>query len=438
MHRFQLIKSSSHLELQLMCNVVYQRSLQNYQDSCDKVNHGNTNSPSQNLHNNYYTPAASISSLLPEHHELLTLPQLKNFHEQLEHATGTQLNIFIWELQTRDISYNDLVDKLIFRYLCSLAMPPLPRLGCTPIVVPEHNQSSLSINIVYFNQKLFLLIIGDRTKWSKAGPHRIRRLQDQITLLKQIKFHCHRLPNVIRGGQEFNKLPFLQLCQCMEIRFVAVVGIHQDGNATGERAICTIREHISRSALTELRTSLLDSVAVATFLKNSSRGRQKTSSFKLIYSRSLKLSTICNLAQNGAVKGNVAAARRRQMKVRQKVKTRTASSIAVGTSVYFWKGSEDRVGPGLISNIKNHVVHINHCRTVKFADKHRVQIALELRGNETETSHDDDGTLNAACSEVGKVIHRSKRWDEEPVENQVVQHDPILPVTIMPLVTKER
>lgn len=164
MNRLQLLKRSFYLELPLMCNIVYQKTLQNYQDSHNNLNSGKEHSRHQNAPKNYYTPAASSGLLLPEHHKLLTLPHLKKIHEQLGHTTGSQMIRFNRESKTWDASYNDLIDKHISCCPCSLAAPPLPRLVFTPSIVPERNQTNLLIDVVHLNQNLFLDIIDDGTK----------------------------------------------------------------------------------------------------------------------------------------------------------------------------------------------------------------------------------------------------------------------------------
>lgn len=118
---------------------------------------------------------------------------------------------------------------------CSLAPPPTFRLVCTVNTVPEYNQTQLSIDSVCFNQKLFSHVIDDQTRGSEIGLLRSRPLQNQITLLKRIQFNRDGLPDVIRGDQDFNKQPFLQFCQSLEIWFVVVAGRHQKGNPMGER-----------------------------------------------------------------------------------------------------------------------------------------------------------------------------------------------------------
>lgn len=99
------------------------------------------------------------------------------------------------------------------------------------------------------------------------GLRKTRRLQDQITLLKRTQFNLRGVSNVVRGDKKLNKLPFLEFCQSKKFKFVAIAANHRESNAIVERANHTIREHVSRLALAEPRSSLVDLVAAATFQK---------------------------------------------------------------------------------------------------------------------------------------------------------------------------
>lgn len=99
---------------------------------------------------------------------------------------------------------------------------------------------------------------------------------------------------------------------------------------------------------------------------------------------------------------------------------------------------EGWVRPGFALNINGHAVHTNHRGTADSSNINRVQIAPELRSDETdETLDDDDGRLNATAEGIDNVLYTRERFAEEPDGNQTVQHDPILPVTIVPSMFKE-
>lgn len=140
----------------------------------------------------------------------------------------------------------------------------------------QKNHVQLSIDNVYFNQKPFLHVIDDQTKWYEIGLLESRRLQDRITLLKHIQLNQYGLPDVIQGDEEFNKLPFCQFCQPLEITLVAVVAEHHYGNVIVERANRTIPERVALLAMEEPRMSLVDLLTTATFNKNTSRSYKES------------------------------------------------------------------------------------------------------------------------------------------------------------------
>lgn len=93
----------------------------------------------------------------------------------------------------------------------------------------------------------------------------------------------------------------------------------------------------------------------------------------------------------------------------------------------------------MVVSIEDNVVHIDHRRIETSANIDRVQSAPESRSEETaKTSDEDDKWPNATVKRVEKVTHARKIFDINYIEIQVVHHDPSLPVTVLPLMSKER
>lgn len=182
----------------------------------------------------------------------------------------------------------------------SLAAPPVPHPVCKAHAIPMENQTHVSTDVAYFNNKPFFHNIDDRTRWSEIGLLRTRRLQDQIYFFTYPSAPSCTIQGY-PGDQEFNKAAFLEFRSFLNISFVPVTANHHEGNAIDKRENQSIREHVSRLALGEAGLSPVDLVTVARFHRNTSRGRSKSSSFDLLYNRVPKLSTICNPIEHGWV-----------------------------------------------------------------------------------------------------------------------------------------
>lgn len=416
-YRLRLLKRSSHLELPLVCTITHQRALRE-NNELNKLDHRIGGAQKRDLRNSYYTPTTKMNLQSCHSNKQLSLADLNKMHKQLGHASATKMKTFIREAHMWDPSYNDTIDKIVQECTCALAQPPLPRPVCTTSMTPDSNQSHLSIDVVYFEQKPFLHIIDDRTKWSETGLLRTRRLKDQIEVLERIQLHRHGLPEVIRGDQEFNKAPFIQFCSSKDIRFVSVAANHHEGNAIVERANRSIREHLRKLALAEPRTSLVDLVSAATFHKNTTRGHNRASSFELLYNRVPRLSTICNPTQHGSAEGNIAEARRRQVQAGLHANIRTSPSVSVGEEVFFWRDNQGWIGPGSVRSKNGNLLEIMHNGIVKTADIHRVRTAPTTRCIPTAESCEEDEETIVENARDENQSHGTGRDPEPQARNQ--------------------
>lgn len=146
-YRVQLVKRSSYSGLTFGFSVTHQRSLRDYDGSCDEVGNTRANFHRQNAQENYYTPIAKNTLHLLKEPKLLTLSNLEKISEQFGHATGTQMITFILESQIWDASYSDLIDKLILLWSWSIAAAPTPHSVYTANPAPERNQTNYELTL---------------------------------------------------------------------------------------------------------------------------------------------------------------------------------------------------------------------------------------------------------------------------------------------------
>lgn len=413
LYRLQLVRQSSHLRLPLESEVTHQRALKSLNRS---THYSKRRILSTNHFSHYYTPSflSKTTEKKDKDHDLSSV-ELKKIHEQLGHATYSQMQSFLKEARRWNPSYEKELKSVTQNCECARAAPPLPRPVCSNGDQPTKKQSQLSIDIVYFNGKPFMHCIDNLTRWSETGVLRTRRLCDQINVIKRIQFYRHGLPDSIKADQEYNRHEFKEFCSLFDIKLITIAANYHEANSIVERANRTIRNHFNRLRYAEPRSSLVDLVAAATFHKNTSRGNKNASSFELLYEHIPRLSTVCNPETHGTIEDNVAHVRQRQLKAGLKANIRKSHPFCVGEAVYFWRDQHGWVGPGIITKINDYDVYIAHNGVVKTADRFRLRPASQDGGPNNASIDDDDDTRPPDQEEV-ELPTRSTAADGENQE----------------------
>lgn len=133
--------------------------------------------------------------------------ELRKLHNQLGHATATQMKTFLRESQTCNPSYSSLIDMITTNCSCVLVAPPVPLPVCAATATLEGSQAHGRTHIrwrLILRPKTFLHVINDKTRWSEVGALQTRQLCGQIGVLKHIQFYRHGILKLASADQAYN------------------------------------------------------------------------------------------------------------------------------------------------------------------------------------------------------------------------------------------
>lgn len=423
LYRIQLVYKNSHLCLPLRSKSTFSKPVGPSSGMVTSARHTRQpyrpgpgiNSTGTNFH--YYVPAASEARTPPTTKEparfkntevtsdsattaLVAAPdqdtssrrldekKLQKLHKQLGHGTFTQVQKFVRDANLWRAEYGEMLRKVIDSCPCNLAAPPVPRPVCSASPLPSEPQTSISIDVVYFNTKPFLHCVDQCTRWSETGALRSRRLRDQIAVFNRIQINRHGNPLFIRADQEFNKEEFLAFCRDIGATPNFVAANHHEGNAVVERANRSIRSYFERITRANPNLILVDAVSAATFYKNICRGHGAASSFELLYKRSPRVTEICEPKQPGTIQQAARDFRRRQLQSALKARVRTHDGIQAGELVHIWRDGRGWIGPARVTSVQEHAVRVKHNGRSKTADKYRVRRVTSATLDSDEDSTD--------------------------------------------------